>query len=98
MIGPTTRDDLFGVGADPIGQTIKINAQIFKKIKYFLFADDLFIIKASDFDEIGISAGDGAYVLGFPRGIRGEKRYGGGYEVTTGETAKEKMERVGERN
>lgn len=25
VIGPTTRDDLFGIGADPIGQTVKIN-------------------------------------------------------------------------
>ncbi len=32
VIGPTTRDDLFGVGSDPVGQTIKINSNIFKVI------------------------------------------------------------------
>lgn len=30
VIGPTTRDDLFGVDADPVGQTIKINNILFK--------------------------------------------------------------------
>jgi putative ABC transport system permease protein len=29
VIGPTTRDDLFGVGADPTGQTIRINNVMF---------------------------------------------------------------------
>jgi putative ABC transport system permease protein len=32
VIGPTTRDDLFGEGADPIGQTIRINKIEFKVI------------------------------------------------------------------
>jgi len=32
VLGPTTRDDLFGQGADPIGQSIKINSVDFKVI------------------------------------------------------------------
>jgi putative ABC transport system permease protein len=32
VLGPTTRDDLFGVGASAIGQTIKISSQEFKVI------------------------------------------------------------------
>ena len=32
VLGPTTRDDLFGEGADPIGKTIKINKISFKVI------------------------------------------------------------------
>ena len=32
VLGPTTRDDLFGTGADAIGQTIKINKVQFKVI------------------------------------------------------------------
>ena len=32
VIGPTTRDDLFGVGSSPIGQTIRINKIDFKII------------------------------------------------------------------
>lgn len=32
VIGPTTRDDLFGTGADPIGQSIRINSIQFKVI------------------------------------------------------------------
>ncbi len=32
VIGPTTRDDLFGAGADPIGQNIKINKIEFKVV------------------------------------------------------------------
>lgn len=32
VLGPTTRDDLFGEGADPIGQTIRINKIDFKVI------------------------------------------------------------------
>jgi len=32
VLGPTTRDDLFGAGADAIGQTIKINKVQFKVI------------------------------------------------------------------
>lgn len=32
VLGPTTRDDLFGVGSDPIGQTIHINKINFKVI------------------------------------------------------------------
>ncbi|HUX35557.1 MAG TPA: ABC transporter permease [Candidatus Paceibacterota bacterium] len=32
VLGPTTSDDLFGVGADPIGQTIRINKVDFKVI------------------------------------------------------------------
>lgn len=32
VIGPTVRDDLFGTGSDPIGQTIKINKIQFKVI------------------------------------------------------------------
>ncbi len=32
VLGPTTRDDLFGVGVNPIGQTIKINKVDFKVI------------------------------------------------------------------
>jgi ABC-type antimicrobial peptide transport system permease subunit len=32
VLGPTTRDDLFGAGADPTGQTIKINKVDFKVI------------------------------------------------------------------
>ena len=32
VLGPTTRDDLFGEGVDPIGQTIKINKIEFKII------------------------------------------------------------------
>ncbi len=32
VIGPTTRDDLFGVGANPIGQSIRINKVDFKVI------------------------------------------------------------------
>ena len=32
VLGPTTRDDLFGVGADPTGQTVKINKVDFKVI------------------------------------------------------------------
>lgn len=32
ILGPTTRDDLFGEGADPIGQTIRINKVDFKVI------------------------------------------------------------------
>jgi putative ABC transport system permease protein len=32
VLGPTTRDDLFGVGANAIGQTIKISSQEFKVI------------------------------------------------------------------
>jgi len=32
VLGPTARDDLFGVGADPTGQTIKINKVDFKVI------------------------------------------------------------------
>ncbi len=32
VIGPTTRDDLFGEGADPIGKTIRINKIEFKVI------------------------------------------------------------------
>jgi len=32
VIGPTTRDDLFGAGSNPIGQTIKINQIQFKVV------------------------------------------------------------------
>ena len=32
VLGPTTRDDLFGAGVDPIGQTIKINKVDFKVV------------------------------------------------------------------
>ena len=32
VLGPTARDDLFGTGADSIGQTIKINGQEFKVV------------------------------------------------------------------
>lgn len=32
VLGPTTRDDLFGVGANPIGQTVKINKIEFKVV------------------------------------------------------------------
>lgn len=32
VLGPTTRDDLFGEGADAIGQSIRINGNIFKII------------------------------------------------------------------
>ena len=32
VIGPTTRDDLFGTGTDPIGQTIRVNKMDFKVI------------------------------------------------------------------
>jgi putative ABC transport system permease protein len=32
VLGPTTRDDLFGEGADPIGQSIRINSVNFKVI------------------------------------------------------------------
>ncbi len=32
VLGPTTRDDLFGAGSDPIGQSIKVNSIIFKII------------------------------------------------------------------
>lgn len=32
VIGPTVRDDLFGEGTDPIGQTIKINKMEFKVV------------------------------------------------------------------
>lgn len=32
VLGPTTRDDLFGVGVDPVGQAIKINKIEFKVI------------------------------------------------------------------
>jgi len=32
VLGPTTRDDLFGTGANPIGQTIRINRVDFKVI------------------------------------------------------------------
>ncbi len=32
VLGPTTRDDLFGEGADPIGQTVRINRVDFKVI------------------------------------------------------------------
>ncbi len=32
VLGPTTRDDLFGQGANPIGQTIRINRSDFKVI------------------------------------------------------------------
>ncbi len=32
VLGPTTRDDLFGIGADPIGQSIRINHVDFKVI------------------------------------------------------------------
>jgi putative ABC transport system permease protein len=32
ILGPTTRDDLFGAGADPIGQTIRVNKMDFQVI------------------------------------------------------------------
>lgn len=32
VLGPTTRDDLFGEGVDPIGQTIRIKGVIFKVV------------------------------------------------------------------
>lgn len=32
VLGPTTRDDLFGVGSDPVGQTVRINKVDFKII------------------------------------------------------------------
>ena len=32
VLGPTTRDDLFGTGADPVGQQVRINGQIFTVI------------------------------------------------------------------
>jgi len=32
VLGPTTRDDLFGQGVDPVGQTIKINSLNFRVI------------------------------------------------------------------
>ena len=32
VLGPTTRDDLFGVGADAVGQSIRINGNIFTVI------------------------------------------------------------------
>lgn len=32
VLGPTTRDDLFGVGIDPIGQTVRINRMDFQVI------------------------------------------------------------------
>lgn len=44
------------------------------KLQYFMFTDDNFIFKASDFKEIGIEPGNGIFVLGFPRGIRGESK------------------------
>jgi len=32
VLGPTTRDDLFGIGVDPVGQTIRINKMDFQVI------------------------------------------------------------------
>jgi putative ABC transport system permease protein len=32
VLGPTTRDDLFGAGADPIGQNVRINSVNFKVV------------------------------------------------------------------
>jgi putative ABC transport system permease protein len=52
VIGPTTRDDLFGVGSDAIGQTIRVKANQFKVIGVtkskggsgFTNSDDIVII------------------------------------------------------
>ncbi|MDO8583990.1 MAG: ABC transporter permease, partial [bacterium] len=55
VIGPTTRDDLFGTDADPIGQTVRINKIEFKVIGVtvakggsgFLNADDVIYVPIS---------------------------------------------------
>jgi len=53
-----------------------INGQKLKEegIRFFFFAEDLHTFLSSQFKEIGISTGDGIFVLGFPLGIRGETR------------------------
>lgn len=55
VLGPTTRDDLFGEGADALGQSIRINGNIFKVIGItvskggsgFSNADDVIYIPVS---------------------------------------------------
>jgi S1-C subfamily serine protease len=43
-------------------------------IRFFFFAEGLHTFLSSQFKEIGISTGDGIFVLGFPLGIRGKTR------------------------
>jgi putative ABC transport system permease protein len=72
VLGPTTRDDLFGPGADPTGQTIKINAISFKIIGVtqskggsgFLNQDDIIFIPISTAQHylVGPNASGKAYV------------------------------------
>lgn len=72
VLGPTTRDTLFGEGTDPIGQTIRINGTQFKVIGVtqakggsgFTNQDDMIFvpISASQRYLVGLSASGKAYV------------------------------------
>lgn len=72
VLGPTTRDTLFGEGSDPIGQIIRINGNQFKVIGVtqakggsgFTNQDDMIFvpISASQRYLVGLSASGKAYV------------------------------------
>ncbi|HTL39303.1 MAG TPA: ABC transporter permease [Methylomirabilota bacterium] len=72
VLGPSTRDTLFGEGSDPIGQTIRIGATQFKVIGVtqakggsgFTNQDDMIFIPISTAQQylVGLSASGKAYV------------------------------------
>ncbi len=43
-----------------------------EKIQFYYFREDVDVFFAKDFSEIGVSTGDGIFILGFPLGIRGK--------------------------
>lgn len=55
---------------------IHLNAKAMGKegIDFYFFRDDSDVLFTKDFEEKGISTGDGVFVLGFPLGLRGKSR------------------------
>jgi hypothetical protein len=55
---------------------IHLNANAMKKegIDFYFFRSDSDVLLTDDFEEKGISTGDGIFILGFPLGLRGESR------------------------
>lgn len=55
---------------------IHLNAKAMKKegIDFYFFRNDMDVLSTKDFEEKGISTGDGIFILGFPLGLRGENR------------------------
>jgi len=55
---------------------VQLNAQTMTKegIDFYYFRNDSDVFFSKDFEETGISTGDGVFVLGFPLGLRGSNR------------------------